>query len=190
MRRRRVLGLATATMAGLAGCLGDTEFTVTDVAVGETSAPLALDVAVEDAGVTVDSPAVLAMSLRNDGSETLSVRATGVWPFGLLALDRRDETGRSSVLLLSDQYANAEHVEVTANSAHSDNEPLVRRLDAGESVSRQYEVHGERVVRPGDYSLQGYFEPVVLQYRPDERADWAAFEPDVTVTIAERSLLP
>jgi len=53
MRRRTLLGAAAASMASLSGCLGATEYTVTDVRVGQSSAPVGLDGTVEEIFVSV-----------------------------------------------------------------------------------------------------------------------------------------
>ncbi|WP_424005269.1 hypothetical protein ACOZ4I_17955 (plasmid) [Haloarcula salina] len=190
MRRRRYLGVASAALVGLSGCLGDAEYTVSEVSAPETQGPLTLGVELVDSSVTVDSPARLSFTLRNDGGGALSVRTTGVWPFGLLALAPPDDRGPEKILLLSDQYAESDHVEVSRNSVGNDNEPLVRQLTPGESVSRQYEIHGDRLYGAGPYTLRGYFEPVVLSYQSPGDTDWTAFRPAVTVTVRERSLLP
>ncbi|MBV0903017.1 hypothetical protein [Haloarcula salina] len=190
MRRRRYLSVASAALVGLSGCLGDPEYTVIDVTVPETPGTLTLDVEPVDTSVTVDSPARLSFTLRNDGDSALSVRTTGVWPFGLLALALPRERGPERILLLSDRYAESDHVQVSRNSVGNDNEPLVRQLTAGESVSRRYEIHGDRLYGAGTYTLRGYFEPVPLSYRSVESTDWTAFRPEVTVRVGERSLLP
>lgn len=190
MRRRRCLGLTAATLAGLAGCMGDTEYTVTDVSVGDAAGPLALDVALVDAAATVDSSARLDVTLRNESDAAVTVRNTGVWPLGLLALAPPGAREEIEVLLLSDQYAETDRVEVTANSTGSDNEPITRPIDAGESVTVQYEIQGDRLRGSGTYTLRGYFEAVPLSYRATGDEDWTAFHPKVTVTLATRSPLP
>ena len=190
MKRRQYLGLATATVASLAGCLGDTEYTITDISVASATGPLALEVALVDAAATVDSSAPLDITLRNDGTEAVSVRNTGVWPLGVLALAPSGERGPVRVLLLSDQYAKTDRVEVTANSTRNDNEPIVRRLSAGESVTERYEIHGDRLYGSGTYTLRGYFDEVPLSYRTGDTEDWTEFYPEVSVAVAEMSPLP
>jgi hypothetical protein len=190
MKRRHFLGVATASMAGLAGCMGNTEYTVTDVSVADSAGPLALDLDLVDAAATVDSPARLDVTLRNDDDEDISIRNTGVWPLGLLALAQSGERGRGKILLRSDQYGETDRVEVAANGIRTDNAPIVRPLNAGQSVTNQYEIHGNRLYSPGTHTLRGYFEEVPLFYRVGNAEEWTEFYPEATITVEERSLLP
>ncbi|NLV11259.1 hypothetical protein ACAH01_05875 [Halomicrobium sp. HM KBTZ05] len=189
MNRRRYLGLATAAMSGLAGCLADTEYTVSAVAVDDIAAPLALDVTPVDRSVTVDSPGTLALTLRNTSEKPIEIRTTGVWPFGMLGLAPPGEHGPDAILLLSDQYEETDRVEATASSAHLDNTPITDTLDGGESVSAQYEIHGERVVDTGTHTLRGFFDAVPLSYRDPDADGWTQYHPDVTVDLSKQSLL-
>ncbi|QHS16166.1 hypothetical protein GWK26_02805 [haloarchaeon 3A1-DGR] len=190
MNRRQYLLTSTAALAGLSGCLGETEYTVTDVSIAHTTAPLSLEVVASDAGITVDSPGVLDVRLHNTSETSIDVRSTGTWPFGLLALDPPTERDSGTVLLLSDHYADSEHVEVGENSVWTDNETISRSVDAGASVTERYEIHGDRIYRAGDHTLRGYFEPVFLSYRSGETEEWVPFRSEVVVTITKRSLLP
>ncbi len=188
MKRRHYLGAATATMAGLAGCMGDPEYTITSISSADRAGPLGFDVEIADSAITVDSPGSLDVRLRNDGETAVEIRNTGVWPFGILALIPPDENGMRT-LLLTDQYAETDHVEVTANSAGTDNTRLVRSLAAGESVTERYRIHGKRLRGSATYSLGDYFEDTLLSYRTGDSGSWSELHPEVSVTVAERSLL-
>jgi len=186
VKRRHVLGATTATLAGVAGCLGDTEYSITSVSPAETAGPLTFEVSAVDTGITVDSPGSLDLTLRNDGEEAVELRTPGVWPFGMVALIPTDRSG-SETLLLTDGYAETDRIEVSANSAHQDNTPIVRALAAGESVTERYVVDGMRLHGGGTYVLDGYFEDGLCSYRTGD--EWSELRPEVSVTIAERSLL-
>ena len=190
MKRRHYLGATTTAMlGGLAGCMGDPEYTITSVSSVDTAGPLTFDVEIADSAITVDSPGSLDVRLRNDGETAVEIRNTGVWPFGILALIPPDENGMRT-LLLTDQYAETDHVEVTANSTGTDNTRLVRTLAAGESVTERYRIHGKRLRGNATYSLGDYFEDVLISYRTGDSGTWSELHPEVSVTIAERSLLP
>lgn len=189
MKRRHYLGVSTAAMAGLVGCMGDPEYTITDVAAADTTGPLTFEVEPVETAVTVDSPGSLAVTVRNDGEEAVEISNTGVWPFGILGLIPSDGS-QLRTLLLADSYAETDRVEVTANSTGTDNTRLVRSLAAGESVTEQYRVHGNRLSGGGTYSLDDYFQDALLSYRTDDTGSWSELSPEVSVTVAERSLLP
>jgi len=189
MKRRHYLGAATATMAGLAGCMGDPEYTIASVSSADTAGPLGFDVEIADSDITVDSPGSLDVRLRNDSETAVEIRNTGVWPFRILALIPPDENGMRT-LLLTDQYAETDHVEVTANSTGTDNTQLVRSLAAGKSVTERYRVHGKRLRGSATYSLGDYFGDTLLSYRTGDSGSWSELHPEVSVTVAERSLLP
>lgn len=190
MRRRHYLGLATATVASLAGCMGSTEYTITNVTVGDTTGPLSLDLTIADAAATIDSSARLDVTLRNAGDKAVSVRNTGIWPLGLLGLAPSGERGPRRLLLMSDQYAKTDRVEVSATGARGDDESLVRSLDADKSITEQYDVQGDRLSGPGTYTLRGFFDETPLTYRTGNAEDWIEFYPKVTIDIEKRSLLP
>lgn len=189
MKRRHYVGATTATLAGLAGCLGDTEYSIASVSAADTVGPLVFEVEPVKTTITVDSPGSLNLTLRNDGPNAVDIRNTGVWPFGVAAL-YQTEGSESRTLLLTDQYTQTDRVEVTANSTTRDNTPLVRSLDAGESVTEQYIVHGNRLYGSGTYALGGFHEAILFSYRTDNSDGWSEFRPEVSVRFSERSLLP
>jgi hypothetical protein len=188
MNRRHYLGVATATIAGLAGCMGDSEYTITDIGTSGMAGPLDYDIEAVDTAVTVDSPGSLDVTVRNGSETAVEISNIGVWPFGILALvPAKEHTFKT--LLLTDGYDETDHVEVTANSTRTDNTRLVRSLAASESVTRRYFVHGNRLSGSGTYTLGDYFDGPLLSYRTDDTGSWIERNPTVSVTIAERSLL-
>ena len=189
MNRRQYLGVATATMAGLAGCMGDPEYTITDIGVSNMAGPLDYDIEAVDTAVTVDSPGSLDMTVRNSSQTAVEISNIGVWPFGILALMPAKEN-KFKTLLLTDGYDETDHVEVTTNSTRTDNTRLVRSLAASEAVTRRYFVQGNRLSGSGTYTLGDYFDGPLLSYRTDDTDSWSERNPTVSVTITERSLLP
>jgi hypothetical protein len=189
MNRRQYLTVSTAALSGLAGCLGDTEYTISSVETEGDSHPLALDVTVADRNIAIESPGRLDITLRNTGTQDVSIKNTGVWPLGVLGLVPADESGSPAILLSTDKYEKADTVEIQPTGASKDNTPLTGTLAAAESIERQYELDGQRVLAAGTYSLQGYFDAVPLSYRTGEGTDWVTYHPTVTVTLTEQSVL-
>ena len=188
MNRRHYLAVATATMAGLAGCMGDPEYTITDIGASDMAGPLDFDIEAVDRAVTVDSPGSIDVTVRNGSETSVEISNIGVWPLGILALIPAKEN-TFKTLLLTDGYDETDHVDVTVNSTRTDNTPLVRSLAASESVTRRYFVQGNRLSGSGRYTLGDYFDHPLLSYRTDDTGSWIERNPTVSVTIAERSLL-
>jgi len=189
MNRRRYLAVSTAVLSGLAGCLGDTEYTISSVETEADSHPLALDVTVIDRGIAIESPGRLDITLRNTGTQDVTIKNTGVWPLGMLGLTLAGESVSADILLLTDAYEQSNAVEVRPNGARKDSDPITGTLATAESIQRQYELIGRRVATAGTYTLQGYFDDVPLSYRTGEDTDWVAYHPTVTVTLTEQSVL-
>ena len=59
MKRRSLLGAASTSIMSLAGCLGESEYTITDVQVGTSLAPVGLDVDVLESDAEIEHPARL-----------------------------------------------------------------------------------------------------------------------------------
>lgn len=189
MNRRQYLTVSAAALSGLAGCLGDTEYTISSVETEGDSHPLALDVTVADRNIAIESPGQLDITLRNTETQDVMIKNTGVWPLGVLGLAPADASGSTTTLLSTDKYEKADTVEIQPNGVSRSNEPLTGTLGADESIERQYELDGKRVSGADTYSLQGYFDAVPLSYRTGEDTDWVAYHPTVTVTLTERSML-
>lgn len=196
IRRRAYLAGAAGTLAGLAGCIGgETEYRVVDVS-GSSPAdhPLSLDVTVESPAITVDSPARLSFTLRNEGDDAVAVRNAGVWPLGVLAVGTETEHGPVDARLLSDRYDETHRIEVEPNGMSISGEPLVRPVAADESITERYVLHGDGLTQAGTYRVQGKFEEYILRYAAPgtdpETGDWTDFAPNVTVTLEAQSALP
>jgi len=166
IRRRTYLAGAAGALAGLAGCIGgETEYRVTGAS-GASPAdhPLSLDVAVERPSITVDSPATLSFTLRNEGDDAVAVLNTGVWPLGVLAVETETEHGPVDARLLSDRYGETDRVDVKPSGMSVSQEPLVRPIAAGDSVTEPYVLHGDGLSRTGSYRVRGKFEERILRY--------------------------
>ncbi|WP_435066723.1 hypothetical protein [Haloplanus sp. C73] len=190
MRRRAVLAAAGASMAGLAGCLGDTEYAITDVEV-QSTAPFAFDVRIAEPDAVIEHPARLEFELRNDGERAFQFRNTGIWPFGLLELvgspDPEDEG--VGALLWTEEYESSEYVDIENRQSYGvESTPLVQSVASGETVSETYELHGEDILDSGTMYVRGKFEPPVFEYRRDG-GEWQSFSPEIAVTIAAKGLL-
>lgn len=191
MRRRAVLAAAGASMASLAGCLGASEYTITDVEV-TASAPFEFGVAITDPDAVIEHPALLEFELINRGDRPLNVRNTGVWPFGLLKLvpSLDTEVPGPGTLLWTEQYEASEHVDSESRQNYgTDSTPLVQTLDSGGTVSETYELHGDGIRAAGTAYVRGEFEPPVFEYTRDDTDEWRAFSPEIAVSIATNQLL-
>jgi hypothetical protein len=185
MRRRTVLAAAGASMTGLAGCLGASEYTLTDV---ETtlSAPFEFDVTVADPDAVIEHPALLEFELTNGEDRPLRVRNTGVWPFGLLELVHSSdaENPGAGALLWTAEYETSSYVDMENRRNYgTESTPLVRTLGAAETVSETYEVHGDAVREAGTAYVRGEFEPPIFEYARGDSDGWRAFTPEIAVTV-------
>jgi hypothetical protein len=189
MRRRTLLTTAGASIAGLAGCLGDTEYTITDVAV-TTTVPFEFDVTVTEPDAVIEHPARLEFELRNPEDRPLRVRSTGVWPFGLLKLVRSpDADGPGGTLLYSEQYETSQYVDIESRRNYSiESTPVVQAIGSGKTVSETYELHGDGIRGAGTAYVRGGHESPVFEYTRDESKGWRPFPPEIEVTITTKQL--
>jgi hypothetical protein len=193
VRRRSVLGVTSASLLGLAGCLGATEYTVTDVSVGDVSAPFDFSVEIREPNAVIEHPARIRFSVSNDGERPVRIRNTGIWPFGLLELvDSLGAEEASGTILWTERYAESDEVDATSRRDYgTSSTPLVRPLDPGERVSETYELHGDSlgVNDTGRQVVRGEFEPPILEYATGEARDWVSFLPEISVVLQERSMI-
>ena len=85
MKRRTLLGVTTASMVSLTGCLGTTEYTITGVQ-AEATTPLGISVEIVEPNAVIEHPAQLSFTVTNKQDSPIKIRNTGIWPFGLLEL--------------------------------------------------------------------------------------------------------
>lgn len=192
MRRRSLLGAASTSMLGLAGCLRATEYTVTGVRVGPSPAPVGLDVEVTEPDAVIEHPARLEFALTSRKDVPIQVRNRGIWPFGLLELGPSLGADRSGpeTLLWTSRYEESQYVDVRSHRHYTrDSTPLVRTLDPGATVSETYELHGDELYEAGTKYVRGAFEPPILEYAMKESENWEAFLPEIEVAIDNKGLL-
>lgn len=189
MRRRALLTTAGASMASLAGCLGESEYTITDVAV-TAAAPFEFAVTVTEPDAVIEHPARLEVELRNRGERPLRVRNTGVWPFGLLKLVRSpDAEGPGGTLLYTEQYETSQYVDIESRRNYStESTPLVQTLDSGQTVSETYELHGDGIRGAGTAYVRGEHELPIFEYTSGDSDEWQSFTPEIAVTITTKQL--
>jgi hypothetical protein len=190
MRRRTLLAVAGASMASLSGCLGATEYTVTDVRVGQSSAPVRLDVSITEPNAVIEQPARLEFTVTNQQNVPIRVRNTGVWPFGLLELvPSLDAEGAGGTILWTSRYEESRHVEAESRRSYgTEDTPLVRTLEPGGTASETYELHGDDIRGAGTGYVRGEFDPPILEHSTHESDAWQSFLPEVTVSLEKTDL--
>lgn len=184
MRRRQYLAVVAASMAGLSGCLGESEYEITDVSVSTGSTPLSLELTVVDGEILINDPGALEITLQNQTSP-LEIRSTGIWPTGVLRLSKPSVQWK--VLLRSEQYSQSDRIEMDETGISVSQDPLIRNVDPNESVTRQYTLHVGDLSESGQYVMSGYFDETILSYREPGKERWSTFLPDIGVTISEKS---
>jgi hypothetical protein len=178
-------------MVSLTGCLGATEYTITDVK-AETTTPLGISIEIVEPNAVIEHPAQMAFSVTNKQESPIDIRNTGIWPFGLLelvpSLDTQD--GGSGTILWTDRYEESRYVDAESRQSYGvESTPLVRTLDAGETVTETYDVHGSDIIETGTMYVRGRFEPPILGYTTEENEGWDSFSPEITVKLGEQSLI-
>lgn len=199
MKRRTFLrASAVASVVGFAGCLGDAEYTVSNVQVDESSGPLGLSVTVMDSDATVEGPARFGFSLRNPTQEAIRVRSTAVWPFGVLSLTmsppRTASATRSTatqstpeITLYSPNYTESGNVTVSAsrNSMTVDGVRITRRLDPGETARTLYLLHGNEIYTTGTHYVAGWTGLKTSQYMTN--GEWSRLPLAVAIDIERQN---
>lgn len=192
MKRRDFLAVGTLSVVGLSGCLGDTEYRLTEITAEDSAGPLSVSgrLAVTDA--TIEHPAELVLTLENTGDETVRVRSYGVWPFGVLAVASSptpdDETWKTT--LFSPSYEATDRVETSrgGGSMSMDGTPITKRLGVGETVSRRYELRGDDLSRAGTYYVVERFDGRASQFQTD--TDWEMLDYRLRVEIEQKTRVP
>jgi len=196
MRRRSLLaGLASGATVGLAGCLGATQYVVTDARVESDPSPLDVAVSIGNPNAVIQHPASLTFTLTNTSQRPIHVRNIGIWPLGLLKLSPAPtaENAKSgpSTILWNTAYETSPHVTVHSRSAYgTDRVPLTKPVRSGSSVSATYQIHGDDVNHPGTYYVYGDFDVPLLTYATADSNNFETYLPKVSVTIQQKSVLP
>lgn len=190
MKRRTLLTTGALSLAGLAGCLADAEYRITNTTVESSSGPLALSVRITTPRAVIEHPAALEFTLENQSKQPIRIRSYGVWPFGVLSLAPSPDENQFDINLYSPAYETSDAVEVGPGRASMsvNGEPLTQMLEAGASTSTIYHLHGDDLSRPGTYYIVQSFEGNESEYSIDD--EWTTFDPRIAVTVEEVSQLP
>ena len=193
MRRRAFLAATSgASVAVLAGCLGDTEYTVADTNVQTSPGPLSFSASILDADATIEGPATLEFTLTNTTKEALRIRNYGIWPLGILSLDESLSSNRSpSIKMYSKAYSESNRVEISSDrsSMSVEGRPLTRSLAPSGSVSATYQIYGNDLPGAGKYYLTGSFDQPVLSYTQGTKK-WTRYTLRVAIDIRKKKRLP
>jgi len=186
---RRALLAGAVGMAGAIFItpLGDTEYSIEDLSAEEVPGPLSLSAEVLDADILVDSPGVVRLSLTNDGSTPITLWNQGVVPFGVLLLNG---TG-SGALLISPSYDESGQVTLRDMgrggwTVRGDQMSVV--LEPAETLSEEYEVHGDLLFNEGTYTIENVTGPLLRYEQAD--TDIQEVTPNIEVRIESRNLPP
>jgi hypothetical protein len=190
VNRRTLLAATTASLTGLAGCLGATEYTVTDVTVDDESGPVSLGVDRVEPNAVVEHPARLEFTVTNTSETAIDVRNTGIWPLGVLKIVAALDNSRAAGdVLWTDRYEASEYVDATSRRNYSaESTPLVRTLAAGDAVTESYDLHGDEISREGERVVRGWPDPPLFEYRTTEADEWESYLPTVRVQIEQRGM--
>ncbi len=178
-------------MVSLTGCLGTTEYTITDVQT-ETTTPLGISVQIVEPNAVIEHPAQLAFTVTNKQDSPIEIRNTGIWPFGLLelvpSLDTQD--AGPGTILWTNRYEESRYVDAETRQNYGvESTPLVRTLGPDETVEETYDIHGADIIQTGTMFVQGRFEPPILEYTTEHNEDWDSLLPEITVELSKKSLI-
>lgn len=192
MKRRAFLTASTLSVAGLSGCLGDTEYRITDAATETSLDSLSLSVRLAVADATIEHPATLALTLENTADDPIRIRSYGVWPFGVLALALSPTPGEDTrkTTLYSPSYETSTRVEVGrgGSSISLDGTPITRPLNPGGSISRRYELHGDDLPSAGTYYVVRKFDRRASRYSMGD--DWETLGYQIRLSIDKKRRVP
>lgn len=190
MKRRTFLAASTVSIAGLSGCMADTEYRVTKATTEMSTDPLVMSVERTVKDATIEHPAELTFTLENTGDEPVRIKSYGVWPFGMLGLldspggdDYMTKTG-----LYSPSYETSDRVEVKPTGMGMSGEPLTRTIKPGKLVSRRYELDGDDIYRAGTYYVVPRFDDRPSSYTTGD--SWSTLDYRLQLDIEKKERLP
>ncbi|MFD1571827.1 hypothetical protein [Halorubrum laminariae] len=188
MKRRTFVTASTLSIAGLSGCLGDTEYRIANTAIEASPDPFSVSVRLVDTDATIERPAALTLTLENTADDQIRIRSYGVWPFGVLALAPSPTPSEDTweTTLFSPSYETTARVEVDrgGSSLSLDGTPITRPLNAGESVTRRYELRGDDLPSAGTHYIVEKFDKRVSRYSRDD--DWKPLEYQIRLSIEKK----
>ena len=134
----------------------------------ESDAPLVVETVIEDEQVAPGDPAILSISVTNEGSDAYGLMSGAPAPFGIL---RATKTGSDRELTLwSDAYDESTHVSTMAEVIVGVNDiGIVTEFEPGDSRSSRYELRRRSLVEgPGTYLVTARYGVELLAETGDE----------------------
>lgn len=188
-RRAALVGILGTTGA-MSGFFGQTEFTLDQLSIEEVSPPIGLSGRIGDPTVYVHSPGILEFTIENIGEETIECYNRGIAPFGALHIHNPNHPSGGR-LLMNGKYEESDAIQLGNGSIGVDRE--VERvstvLDPGESITEAYEISGDDIYRDGIHEVVNRWSPF-LSYRVGSRDSVEEIDPDITVMVETRSMIP
>ncbi|ELZ95952.1 hypothetical protein C440_06667 [Haloferax mucosum ATCC BAA-1512] len=190
MNRRTFLAASTLSIAGLSGCIADTEYRITETTASTSIDSLDFSVVTEESDVTIEHPAELVFTLENTGDDPIKIKNYGVWPFGVVGLVQTPDSDEysGSTRLSSQSYETSDRVEVNPSGMTIDGDQIMQTLESGERVRETYRLHGEEIWSEGTYYVDPSFPNRQPSYAIDD--DWKTFEYQTEVRIEAKERLP
>lgn len=184
---RRALLAGTVGMAGaiFVTPLGDAEYAIGHLSAENIPGPLSLSVEVLDADILVDSPGIVKLSLTNGGSTPITLRNQGVVPFGVLHLNG---TGPRT-LLISPSYDESGRITLRdrgRGGLHVRSDQLSVILEPTETLSEEYEIHGDLLYDEGTYTMENMTGPL-LRYEQEGVPEIQEVTPTIEIRIESRN---
>lgn len=181
MKRRTLLGAISASMVGMAGCLGQDEYTLSEPDIEQTDDPLRIDAELSGREVTIEGPVTLTLSLENSGEGPLQIRTTDLWPFSVPVLGRTSDQHSREILLMTDRYEESDSVNISVEgngilNRRTQGQTVTQMLAPGEPISKEYTIRGDLIQTDGTYELQrsnhSRLEPANHNQRSNESVRW------------------
>lgn len=192
VNRRTFITASALSITGISGCLGDTEYRITDTATETPLNSLSLSVRPTVADAAIEHPATLILTLENMANDPIRIRSYGVWPFGVLALAPSPTPSEDmrKTMLYSPSYETSTRVEIDrgGSSISLNGTPVTRPLNPGESISRRYELRGDNLPSAGMHYIVEEFDGRVSQYLRGD--NWETLKFQIRLSIEEKQRVP
>ncbi|ELZ88988.1 hypothetical protein C453_00730 [Haloferax elongans ATCC BAA-1513] len=190
MKRRTFVTASALSIAGLSGCIADTEYRIAETTARTGIDLLDFSVRTEVPDATIKHPAEFVFELENTGNDPVGIKNYGVWPFGLIAVHQSPDADTSIApgKLSSQSYETSDRVDVKPTGMGLDGTPITQTLEPGERVHETYQLHGEEIRGEGTYYVVPYFDDNLPSYAID--GDWTTFEFQCEIRIEAIERLP
>ncbi|ELZ79650.1 hypothetical protein C455_08697 [Haloferax larsenii JCM 13917] len=190
MKRRTFVTASALSIAGLSGCIADTEYRIAETTAKTGIDALDFSVRTEVSDVTIEHPAEFVFILENTGNDAVRIKNYGVWPFGLIAVHQSPDadTSIASGKLASQSYETSDRVDVNPTGMRLDRTPIAQTLEPGERARETYQLHGEEIRGEGTYHVIPYFDESLPSYAIGD--EWTTFEYQCAIRIEAKERLP